>query len=301
MTVAELYDIGKKIERLRGIYAEDRLSLLLNEMDEKEGEFYEFVSTCKGDADVVKILLCVMKTKVFNYYMEIYPYLVAKNEDILGKVSDDNSRNQILEMAGRTQSFPYKGKLINLINSYLSWIEIIIKFYPNLNKPQFGCEAMSRDEFITMLEVEFPWLSELSRLTVYFALKRIGEIPDMEEVVKSDKVVSPNDKQKGRKPDKFSDCIVGKYAEDSQRIIDLMREELVNKRGKAAVEVIYAVMQLGYIRKPTQAEFCNEFKNEDGGRRITANEYTRLVTGKAENEIMAYYTDEEMKRRLIIR
>ena len=118
--------------------------------------------------------------------------------------------------------------------------------------------------------------------------------------VKSDKVVSPNDKQKGRKADKFSDCIVGKYEKDTQIIIGLMKNELAKKSGKAAAEVIYAVMQLGYIRKPTQAEFYSEFKTEVGGRLITANEYTRLVTKVDEADIMNYKIDEEMKRRLKI-
>lgn len=301
MTTAELYDIGKKIERSRGLYAEDELSLLLSE---KEGEFYEFVSTYKGNVDIFKILLVVMKTEVFNYYKEVYPYLVAEDEEILRKVSDDKFRNLILEMAGRIRSFRYEGKVIRRINAYLSWIKIIIKFYPDLNKPQFGLEAMSKmskEEFITMHKGVFPWLSELNLLIIYFALKRIGEIPDMEAVVKSDKAVSPNDKQKGRKADKFSDCIVGKYEKDTQIIIDLMKNELAKKSGKAAAEVIYAVMQLGYIRKPTQAEFYSEFKTEVGERLITANEYTRLVTKVDKADIMNYKIDEEMKHRLKIR
>lgn len=117
----------------------------------------------------------------------------------------------------------------------------------------------------------------------------------MEEVVKSDKVVSPNDKKRGRKPDKFSDCIVGKYEKDTQRIIDLMREELANKKGKAAAEVIYAAMQLGYITKPTHAGFFSEF-----GAKIERKQYGDLVTNVEENNIKNYVVSEDMKRRLMI-
>lgn len=293
MTTAELYDIAGVIRSQKW----DSLVGIAKYMAEKTGEFYELVSTHETNIEILKILLYVLKEKSFEYITEVYPYFDLKNKDIEKIAVNDVRRDEHLKRLkyvkpkNRCKREPESRNIY-----YTHWIRIIYHFYPDFRRCAFNCDIKSESD----LKEIFPWLTSDKQMEIISRLKRIGEIPDMEEVVKSDKVVSPNDKKRGRKPDKFSDCIVGKYEKDTQRIIDLMREELANKKGKAAAEVIYAAMQLGYITKPTHAGFYSEFKTEVGGRLITANEYTRLVTKVDEADIMNYKIDEEMKRRLKI-
>lgn len=85
--------------------------------------------------------------------------------------------------------------------------------------------------------------------------------------------VKAKESSKGRSKARFEDAITWKYRSQTKEIIDKMRTALHGRRGKAAAEVIAGDVELGYIRKPTYAEFKNEF-----GSLITKQEYLRLIT-----------------------
>lgn len=100
-----------------------------------------------------------------------------------------------------------------------------------------------------------------------------GIIPNHNHNANNAKAEESGKGRSGRPRARFEDAIMGKYESRTKEIIEKIRTALHGRRGKAAAEVIAGAMELGYIRKPTYAEFKNEF-----GSLITKQDYQRLIT-----------------------
>lgn len=106
--------------------------------------------------------------------------------------------------------------------------------------------------------------------------------------------------KRGAKPREFKDCIIHRYADQTQEIITKMRQALKGTRGKSAVAVIASAVDLGYIKVPTYAEFDNEFKKEDGKSLISGSEYKRMVTDVKKEDLIRKRSSTEIKKLLNI-
>lgn len=72
-------------------------------------------------------------------------------------------------------------------------------------------------------------------------------------------------KKRGSPKSRFKDCIKSNGDHDKEKaIIERMKRAIVAEKAKTVSYIILSAMKLGYIRKPTFAEFNEAFKQSDG-------------------------------------
>lgn len=103
--------------------------------------------------------------------------------------------------------------------------------------------------------------------------------------------------KRGRKPDVFIKCINESHAENVSKIISKMKKCLYNENADYAIKVIASAMDLGYIRKPTYAEFKETF-----GIIIMEGRFSTDITNfiGTDSDFIKIFSDNDIKCKLMI-
>lgn len=260
---------------------------LARDLNDKEPEFRAFLdnNTKWNGLQELYELLCL---HVYNFWRYTIPESYR-----LTLIGDEDEVNEDLKLTCYRKFPPicnnplYPGRP-DFVHQCREWAEFIYdaaKVTPYFNK--FDTD-LSRFE-----EVNKHPIDKLSMENVF---RHCGIIPNPNHDASNDKAeesgkrkAEESDKgrsgkrRSGRPRARFEDAIMGKYESRTKEIIEKIRAALHGRRGKAAAEVIAGAMELGYIRKPTYAEFRNEF-----GKLIESKDYYYYLTDYQLDNLQTY-------------